>query len=361
MKIALVCPYAWDRPGGVQTHVRALARALEQRGHKTMTIAPGDAGDSDTEVVTVGRAIKIPANGSIAPIAINPLAAAAVRRALRSFEPNVVHVHEPLVPSVSLSAVWNSKVPTVGTFHAAAESNHWYGATRPVLARAMNKLTIRTAVSGAARALADRYFPGSYLITPNGVEVERFQDAEPLELGLGRKVVFFGRLERRKGPDVLIEAMARIKDLNARLIVGGSGPLEDECKQLAVERGVDATFLGELSEDDVPRIYHSADVFCAPAIGGESFGIILIEAMSAGAPVVCSAIDGFLSAAGDAALTFTPGSVTGLADELRTVLQDESEAHRLVKAGRLRASSFDWEGLAAGVETIYQRARGVGR
>jgi phosphatidyl-myo-inositol alpha-mannosyltransferase len=358
VKVALVCPYAWDRPGGVQTHVRALARALEERGHASVVLAPGEVGESDTGVVSVGRALGIPANGSVAPIAISPVAAAAVRRTLAAFEPDVVHVHEPLVPAVSLTAVWNAKAPTVGTFHAAAESNFWYGATRGILQRAARRIVIRTAVSEAARELAQRYFPGDYVITPNGVDVARFADAKPLDLGPGRKVGFLGRLEPRKGPALLIEAMARVKGTGARLVVAGSGPLEDDCKKLAEQRGIDATFLGELSEDDVPRFYRSLDVYCSPATGGESFGIVLIEALAAGTPVVCSELDGFVAAVGDAAITFEPESIGHLAEALRRVLQDEPETERLVKAGRLRAASFDWEGLAAGVETVYQQARG---
>jgi len=359
MKIAIVCPYAWDRPGGVQSHVKALGSALKDRDHDVLTIAPVCSRDATVseEITAIGRAVGIPANGSVAPIAFGPLATIGVRRALAAFEPDVVHLHEPLIPSVSLLALWNAQAPCVGTFHAAAEQSAGYRVARTALDRAARKLAIRTAVSDAARALVARYFPGDYLITPNGVDVERFANAEPLDLGPGRKVLFFGRLERRKGVEVLIQALTRLRDLDLELIVGGTGPEEGNARVLARQLNVRARFLGPVDDDDVPRLYKAADVYVAPGLGGESFGIVLLEAMAAGTPVVCSSIAGFRGAAAQAAAFVPPDQPGPLADALRDVLGGWGE--ELAKKGRMRASSFDWSRLVPGVEDVYARAHAV--
>lgn len=359
MKVAIVCPYAWDRFGGVQSHVRALARALEARGHTIGILAPqssGQVAESPVGVTLVGRALSVPANGSMAPVAFGPLAAAGIRRALEVLEPQVVHVHEPLIPSLSLLALWNAEAPTVGTFHAAAESSFGYRASRPVLARAASRLTVRTAVSDAARGLVSRYFPGEYELTPNGVEVERFADAEPMDLGPGKRILFLGRLEKRKGLDVLIEAMTFLRDLDVRLVVAGGGPEERFSRSFARRLGIEATFIGRLSEDDLPRAFRATDVYCAPGLGGESFGIVLAEAMAAGAPVVCSDLPAFRSVAGDAALLVPPDEPAALARGLRRALTQPEVIREMGDRGREVAQRFDWSRLAAGVEDIYEQA-----
>ena len=360
MRIALVCPYAWDRFGGVQTHVRALGRALAARGHDVGMLAPqasGSDGEAPDGVVLVGRAVSVPANGSMAPLAFGPLAAARIRRVLDDIEPDVVHLHEPLIPSISLLALWNSDVPTVGTFHAAADSSLGYRATRPVLARAAARLTVRTAVSDAAVALVSRYFPGEYEVTPNGVEVDRFARAAPLDFGPRQSILFLGRLERRKGLDVLIEAMTFLRDLDVHLVVAGGGPEERFSRSFARRLGIDARFIGRLSERNLPRAYRAADVYCAPALGGESFGIVLAEAMAAGAPVVCSDLPAFRAVADDAALLVPPDHPAALADALRRALTDEQQRARMRERGETAAQRFDWDRLAEGVEAVYEKAR----
>jgi phosphatidyl-myo-inositol alpha-mannosyltransferase len=361
MNIALVCPYAWDRVGGVQTHVRALAETLRSRGHDATVVAPRSARSNGShftnDVVLVGRAVGIPANGSVAPVAFGPLAATGIRRALGTIAPDVVHLHEPLIPSLSLLALWNFDGPTVGTWHAAAESSAGYRAARPVLARVAERIDVRTAVSDAARALAGRYFPGDYKLTPNGLDTARFENAEPVDLGPGAKILFgVNRLERRKGLEVLIQAMTRLRDLDATLIVAGAGPQERHCRALARQLGVPAQFLGRVEEIQKPRIYRSVDIVCAPALGGESFGIVLVEAMASGAPLVCSDIQGFRAAAGGAAEFVPPGDPGLLADALRAVIADPDRAQSMRTAGRRMASMFDWKRLVAGVEDLYGRA-----
>lgn len=359
MNVAIVCPYAWDRFGGVQSHVRALAHALKARGHTVGVLAPQSSGwDGETPdgVTFVGRALSVPANGSMAPLAFGPLAAAGIRRALGALEPDVVHVHEPLIPSLSLLALWNAEAPTVGTFHAAAESSFGYRASRPVLARAASRLTVRTAVSEAARGLVSRYFPGEYELTPNGVEVQRFSTADPMDLGPKKKVLFLGRLEKRKGLDVLIEAMTFLRDLDVRLVVAGGGPEERFSRSFARRLGIDATFVGRLSEDNLPRAFRAADVYCAPGLGGESFGIVLAEAMAAGAPVVCSDLPAFRSVVGDAALLVPPDEPAALARALRRTLTQPDVVEGMAARGREVADRFDWTRLAEGVEGIYESA-----
>jgi phosphatidylinositol alpha-mannosyltransferase len=359
VRIVLVCPYALDRVGGVQTHVSALARTLRARRHEVLVIGPRSWNGSTTAedgVALVGRAVGIRANGSVAPVTFGPSAAAGVRRTMRAFAPEVVHLHEPLIPSLSLLALLGTDAPSVGTFHAAAEASAGYRIARPMLSRAAGRLAVRTAVSDAARALVQRYFPGDYVLTPNGVEVERFSTAAALDLGARRSVLFLGRIERRKGLDVLVRAMAKLDDLDATLVVAGTGPEESACRSLAGSLGVDIRFIGQIAEDDLPGIYRGADVYCAPGVSGESFGIVLVEAMAAGAPVVCSDLDGFRAVAGAAAELVPPGDPDALAATLRAVLTDDDRREAMSKDSRRSSQMYDWRRLVAGVEAVYERA-----
>ena len=350
-----MCPYAWDRPGGVQSHVRALAAALRARDHDVTVIAPRASRRAATEhgVILTGGTLPVPANGSVAPISFGPVGAAAVRRALRRIDPDVVHVHEPLIPSTSMQALMSARAPTIGTFHAAADASLGYRVSRPLLASLARRLAIRTAVSEAARALIARYHPGDYVITPNGVDVQRFSTAEPLELPGDKKVLFLGRIERRKGLHVLIEAMSRTPAQGAHLVVAGTGPEERRCRTLARELRVEATFLGRLSEADVARAYRAADVYCAPATGRESFGIVLLEAMAAGALIVCSDLLAFRSVAGDAASFAPPNDAPALARAIQEVLARPAKAEQMRRAGGDIAAAHDWPTLATRLETLY--------
>ena len=359
MKVAIVCPYAWDRYGGVQTHVRALAAALRRKNHDAVVIAPtaGEVKKEEPGVLTVGRTLPVPANGSVAPLAFGPLAAAAMRRELRDLDPDVIHIHEPLIPSLSLLALWNAKAPVVGTFHAAAESSAGYRLARPLLERAVRRVTVRTAVSNAARALAEEYFPGDFTITPNGIDLARFERASAMALTESpRSVLFFSRLEKRKGVDVLIRAAAQMSDVDFRLVVAGAGPQDRAARALASSLGVDAEFLGRVDESDVPGVFRSSTVYCAPGLGGESFGIVLLEAMASGVPVVCSDLPGFREVAGDQAVLVPPGDAEALAAALRSVLADPQQRERMSHASRERAAEYDWNVLVAEVEDVYREA-----
>jgi phosphatidylinositol alpha-mannosyltransferase len=356
----VVCPYAWDRPGGVQSHVRSLARSLRKRGHHVAVIAPHaalNASPPEEDVSLIGHAVSVPANGSVAPLAFGPLAAAGVRRALRAFDPDVVHLHEPLIPSLPLMALWNTHRPTVGTFHAAANSSMGYRLGRPVLERAARRLDVRTAVSDAARELIARYFPARYQLTPNGVDMERFSTADPLDIPSGpKRVLFLSRIEQRKGLAVLIHALTRLRDIDVELLVAGTGPEEKACRALVERLEVRARWLGHVSEGDVARAYRSADVYCAPGLGRESFGIVLVEAMAAGIPVVCSDLPGFRAVAGGAATLVPAGDAGALADAIRAVLTDEPKAAAMRVMSARIAGGFDWSRLVLGVEKVYEEA-----
>ncbi|MFN2388272.1 MAG: glycosyltransferase family 4 protein [Actinomycetota bacterium] len=358
MKVAVVCPYAWDRFGGVQTHVRALVTSLRGRGHDAVAIAPTYEAKVPPEegVVFAGRAVRVPANRSVAPISFGPFGAVALRKALGRDPERLVHLHEPLIPSLSLVALWNARGPRVGTFHASAESNPLYAAAKPALARAIDRLAVRCAVSTAARDHVARYFPGDYELTPNGVAGERYRVAPAADLGTGPTVLFLGRIEDRKGLDVLIKALARIDEVGATLVVAGAGPEAVRCRSLAGRLGVRTRFLGRVDEDLKPGVFRAADVYCAPALGGESFGIVLLEAMAAGTPVVCSSLPGFREAAGDAARFVPPGDPYALSEALRSLLRDDAERARCAVAGERRAGAFDWERLVVQVEDVYARA-----
>ena len=373
MRIAIVCPYAWDRPGGVQSHIRSLAAELRRRDHEVVVLAPTrdraghridrrawdgrqDDGSREEGLVIAGRAWPIPANGSVAPVSFGPRAATAVRRALDRFAPDVLHLHEPLIPSLSLLALWASSVPTVGTFHAAAERSLGYGLARPALRRAARRLRVRTAVSDAARELVSRYLPGDYGLTPNGVDVATFATASPADLGPGQKILFLGRIERRKGLEVLLQAMTRFRGDDLELIVAGDGPEAKSGRALAERLGVPARFLGRVDDAMKASLFARADVYCAPALGGESFGIVLLEAMAAATPVVCSDLTGFRAVGEGSAVLVTPGDSGLLADALKRVVSDSSLGDRMRTTGARTAAAFDWRRLVANVEVTYERA-----
>jgi phosphatidyl-myo-inositol alpha-mannosyltransferase len=366
VKIAIVCPYAWDRPGGVQSHIRSLAPALRRLGHEVRVFAPASpsarrATQAAGEATIVGSAMGVPANGSVAPICFGPAAAFRIRRELAGFAPDVLHLHEPLIPSLSLLALAGSTVPAVGTFHAAAPTSPIYRVLRPVLLPLARRLARKTAVSPAAARLVSAYFPGEVLPSPNGIDVAFFARAEPLELAPGKHVLFMGRLEPRKGAAIAIQAMAQIKEQAAQLLVAGDGPLRAELEDLASDRGTDAIFLGAVGEEQKARLLRSCEVYCAPNLGGESFGIVLLEAMAAGCPVVCSSLAAFRAVAGDAARYAPPGDAAAVAESLRAVLADRDAADAMAEQGRQRAEGFDWSRLVPQLEAVLEEASQITR
>lgn len=359
MRVLLVCPYAWTTPGGVGTHVASLADRLRRRGHEVRILAPAD-GDVPPGVIGVGRSVPIRFNGAVARLAFGPRVRMRVRMAMRRTRPDVVHVHEPFVPSASMLAALASRVPVVATFHAAGDPSRIARVARGVLRLLTRKVTVKIAVSEEARRTAERIIAGPFRIVPNGIDAARFADVPPLDPG-SETVVYFGRLDPRKGVHVLCEAFPAVAAARpaARLIVAGEGPEREAC-----ERAIPATlrdrvsFLGRVSDEALPAVIGQASVVALPALRGESFGIVLVEAMAAGRPVVATANPGFAAVARHEreALLVPPGDPAALAEAILRVMDDPALARSLVAAGRIRAAEFDWDRIVADVERAYTDA-----
>ncbi len=352
MRVAMVCPYSLSRPGGVQGQVLALARELRTHGVDVRIIAPCDGAPPDPGVVSVGPSVEWESNGSVAPIAPGRAVARRTAEALRAFGPDVVHVHEPAVPGPCLTALIGFDGPMVATFHASGDLAYMW--TRPALRSLMNRVTIRAVVSETALTAAEHNWNGDeYVVLWNGIEVERIAAAEPIASDRPA-VLFVGRHEARKGLAQLLDAWRGL-DRDAVLWVGGVGPETDELRRRNVPN---VEWLGSLGENARDGRMRGATVFCAPSLRGESFGVVLLEAMAAGTPIVASAIDGYrnVARADVDALLVPPGDVPGLRDALRRVLDDRALGARLVASGRLRAAEFSMSSLAERYLELYERA-----
>lgn len=308
MKIGIVCPYSWDVPGGVQFHIRDLAEHLIRLGHQVSVLAPAD---DETPlppyVVSAGRAVPVPYNGSVARLNFGFLSAARVRRWLHDGTFDVIHIHEPTSPSLGLLACWAAQGPIVATFHTSNPRSRAMIAAYPILQPALEKISARIAVSEYARRTLVEHLGGDAVVIPNGVDVGFFDKAEPKPEWQGGTIGFIGRIdEPRKGLPVLMRALPAILAArpDTRLLVAGRGDEEEAVASLPEEMRERVEFLGMVSDEDKARLLRSVDVYVAPNTGGESFGIILVEAMSAGAPVLASDLDAFaqvldLGAAGE--------------------------------------------------------------
>lgn len=374
MKVALVSPYALDVPGGVQAHVVALASALRDQDHEVTVLGPGgsaagDGRDPRDDSVDLGGHLRVPFNGSVAPVALDPRAARRTRRALDRLGPDVIHVHEPLVPWAGLAAATSDAAPVVGTFHAWSDASRLYRAARPVARRVLDHLAVSLAVSDAAahyHAGALGRSPSHFRVVPNGVDVARFADAAPLAdlADAGRPTLLFvGRLERRKGLEPLIRAFTRLKSdrPDLRLLVVGNGPERARCEAMLPPRlRQDVTFLGRIDDEDLPRAYATADLYVAPALGGESFGIVLLEAMAAGRPLVASDIPGYRSVATDGrqGRLVPPGDPVALADAIAALLDNPVLRDAMAADGRRSVAAYDWARVAARVADTYRGALG---
>ena len=363
MRIALVSPYSWHVPGGVQVHVRQLASHLRARGHVVCILAPGDAAADPDGAIIVGRAVGIRGNGSVAPVCLSRRSSFVVRRALREFQPDVIHVHEPFAPSTSLLAVLHRNAPVLATFHAnvAERSLHamWYRLASPMLAPVWRRIDRRVAVSDAARRTVQRRLPpAEVVIVPNGADVRAFATARPAALPPGRRVLFVGRLESRKGFPVAVRAFqqlaATIPDL--QLIVVGEGRDRIAVDALDAATRARVHMLGRVPNEELPRYHRASDIFLSPALGGESFGIVLVEAMAAGLPIVASDISGYRDVArhGIEALLFPRGDAAAAARAVQQLLAEPETARALVARGRTRAQEFAWEVVVDRLEGEYE-------
>ncbi|MDP9300690.1 MAG: glycosyltransferase family 4 protein, partial [Actinomycetota bacterium] len=295
MRIALACPYAWDDAGGVQVQVRELAGRLLSRGHDVIVLTPARRPPFEPHVVAVGRPVDIPYNASNAPIDPRPWSRSRIRDLLRAFAPDVVHAHQPTAPSTGMWATLEARAPVVGTFHSGATRARLYDLTAPLMRRVARRLAIRIAVSERAAAFERSRIGGPFEIIPNGVDTAAFADAAPADLGSGTKLLFVGRLDERKGFPVAVEAFRRLvasRD-DLRLIVAGDGPQRGVVHRLPEGDPERVRMLGTVPHAELPAVAAACDLYLGPAIGGESFGVVLVEAMAAGLPVVASDIPGY--------------------------------------------------------------------
>ncbi|MFI6599728.1 glycosyltransferase family 4 protein [Nonomuraea sp. NPDC050536] len=363
MKVGIVCPYSWDMPGGVKQHIDDLAQALIAQGHDVSVIAPtGDDADLPAYVTGAGRAIPVPYNGSVARMSFGFISAARVRRWVRDGSFDVLHIHEPLIPSLGVLACWAARGPIVATFHASFSRSRAIAVAEPLLRSALEKLTGRIAVSDAARKSLVEQFGGDTVLIPNGVTVARYAEAEPLDdWGPdGRTLGFLGRLdEERKGFPILIEAM-KLLPADVKLLVAGPG--EAKIPKSLRDR---VTLLGMVSEQDKIRAYHSVDVFCAPNTRGESFGIVLAEAMASGATVLASDIPAFRRVLGEgqAGAMFANGDPESLAREATALLEAPERRAKLAAEALVAVRKYDWSTVARDVVRVYETvtASGAGR
>jgi len=362
VRIGIVCPYAWEVPGGVREHVSGLAEALIELGHEVSVIAPADEDAVlPPYVVPAGRAMPVPYNGSVARLAFGFVSASRVRRWLKDGDFDVLHVHEPAAPSLSLLACWAAEGPIVATMHAAMPRSRVLHAAQPILASALEKITGRIAVAEAARNTLVEHLGGDAVLIPNGLHVRRFEKAEPLPgfPGDGGTLGFLGRMdEPRKGLDVLLAAFSLLAAERAelRLLIAGRGDAAEVLAQVPARYRDRVVLLGQVSDADRVRMLHSVDVFCAPNTGGESFGYVLVEAMAAGAPIVASDIDAFrrVLRGGAAGELFSVGSPPDLAAAVGRLLDDPARRASVAAAASVAVREFDWSVVARDVVRVYQ-------
>jgi phosphatidylinositol alpha-mannosyltransferase len=362
MKIGLVSPYVYPLPGGVTQHVRYLYENLRLRGHdvRILTSSHGLQRSSEGDVIRLGKGFSMPANGSVGTITLSPRFISQVRAVLEGERFDVLHFHEPFVPFLSLVILRESQSVNVATFHAYGGWSPSYEFGSRTLGGYADRLHGRIAVSAAARHFIDRYFPGDYKVIPNGVDAERFRRSVPLARWQDgtRNLLFVGRFEPRKGLLDLLKAyrILRKTGCQCRLLVVGGGPQEREARRyVATRRLVGVEFLGRVSDDEKTQLFRTADVFVSPATGGESFGIVLLEAMAAGAPIVASDIHGYKGVVrrGREGLLVPPHEPKQLAASIARLLREHDLAAEMSAAGIVRAEEFSWPRVTAKVDDYY--------
>ena len=360
MRIGIVCPYSWDVPGGVQFHIRDLAEHLTRLGHDVSVLAPSD---DETPlppyVVSAGRAVPVPYNGSVARLNFGFLSAARVRRWVHEGRFDVLHIHEPATPSLALLTCWAAQGPIVATFHTSNPRSRAMIAAYPILQPALEKISARVAVSEYARRTLVEHLGGDAVVIPNGVDVDFFARAEPKPEWQGGTIGFIGRIdEPRKGLPVLMKAFPRILEAlpGTRLLVAGRGDEKEAVESLPVQMRERVEFLGMVSDEDKARLLRSVDLYVAPNTGGESFGIILVEAMSAGAPVLASDLDAFAQVldGGGAGELFSNENAEALADAAVRLLGDPERLAQLRASGSRHVRRFDWSTVGADILAVYE-------
>lgn len=364
MKIALVSPYDYAYPGGVVVHIAHLYEQLTRMGHEVKVIAPcsGTGRALSRDVIPVGKPVTIRRRGTVARVTLSPLLSAPVKAILKQEQFDIIHLHEPLTPMLPLFVLDHSQAVNVGTFHAYHRSDMGYRYGRFLLRRWFRKLDGKIAVSKPARDFVNSYFPDDYDIIPNGIDPERFSPAVPPieELSDGKlNILFVGRLEKRKGLRYLLAAYGQVKrELpNTRLIVVGPRVgVRREYERLASKGGLeDVVFTGYVSDEDLPRYYRTCDIFCSPATGEESFGIVLLEAMAAAKPIVATDIEGFAAVmtSGVEGLLVPTADEQALASALIHLLTDKSLRQEMGARGRMKAEEYSWQNIAKSLIDYY--------
>lgn len=363
MRIGIVAPYSFDLPGGVRAHVEDLADALIAMGNHVSVLAPADdlSGLPSYVVAVTGRTLPVPYNGSVSRIAFGPMAVARVRRWLREGRFDVLHVHEPTVPSLPMLALLAARGPIVATFHTAKPRSRMLGAAQGMLQPMLEKVSGRIAVSAAARKLQVRHLDGGAVEIPNGVNVARFAAAQPLPgwPGRGGAIGFLGRFdEPRKGFPVLLTAFEQLaaERPELRLLVAGPGDADEVLDGLPAGLRRRVVMLGRVSEADKASMLRSVDVYAAPNLGGESFGIILTEAMAAGTAIVASDLEAFRGVLDDGrtGVLFPTGDPAAMAAALGALLDDPDRRAELVTRAAKAVQIYDWSRIAASVFAVYE-------
>ena len=360
LKIGIVCPYSWDTPGGVQNHIRDLAEFLIASGHNVSVLAPAiDEAKLPDYVVNAGKPISIPYNGAVARVLFGPVAFARVRQWIAQGDFDLLHLHEPAIPSISLLACWAADGPMVGTFHAAAKRQKIIFAIGPILEPAIEKLSARIAVSEAARLTLTDHLDTDAVIIPNGIYANRYTEGKSIEKWSGNTIGFIGRFEEpRKGLSVLVDALPVISRFapDVKILVAGPGDPTKVMENIDPQLRQRFEFLGKITEEEKADFMSSVAVYVAPNTGGESFGIILAEALAGGACVVASDIPAFddLLGHGEFGALFESESSTELAKVVIDLLRDEKKRKGLSSRGKERAKTFDWTVVAEQIYSVYE-------
>lgn len=367
MKIGLVSPYDWSHPGGVSEHIRHLGEQLRLFGHEVRVMAPSSRRDiDDPDFTRIGGVVSIPVSDTVARITLNLNLSRQVQQILERERFDVIHLHEPFMPALPLTVLRMSKTANVGTFHAYAKRNLGYYYGRPFFQTYLRRLHQTIAVSKPARDFVCHYFPkADPAIVPNGVDVDTFRTGHTpirhLRDGM-INVIFVGRLEKRKGLRDLVLGFRELQSRvgRARLIIVGDGPLRSQVENLVARRHIENVVMaGYVPRSVLPRYYATADIACFPATGGESFGVVLLEAMASGLPVVATEVPGYLTVvdAGRDSLTVRPRSPVELGATLTVLARDPELRRRLAENALAKAQRFAWREVAARVIEVYQSAR----
>ncbi|WP_156250641.1 glycosyltransferase family 4 protein [Pseudactinotalea terrae] len=362
MRVGLLTPYAWDVPGGVNFHIRDLAENLIARGHEVQVLAPADdERDLPPYVTSAGSTIPVNYNGSTARVSFGPIVSRSVERWLKEGAHDVVHIHEPIVPSVGLIALRAATAPVVATFHSSQQRSRAMIVANPLLQPGLERISARIAVSEAARRTVVEHLGGDAVVIPNGVDVGRFAQAAPDQRWQGTPeaptIGFLGRIdEPRKGMQVLLGAVTAVRRVHpgARFLIAGRGDIDEALKTAGLPRD-SVEYLGEISEADKLALFASLDLYVAPQTGGESFGIVLVEAMSGGAGVVASDLVAFRAVLDDGASgrIFRTGDSGDLARALLDALGNPEETARLKRYARTAVARYDWSTVAARILDVY--------